>query len=107
VVSCISGNDISKGVENKRTYELDEQELILIREEVEKYQVEGDLRQKVQADIQRLKDINCYRGRRHSMVRQFCADWLRQQWIRDCLVVDRRLRLTPGLAKGREAEILV
>ena len=58
-----------QGVENKRTYELSDEELVTVREEVDKYTVEGDLRRKVRADIQLLKDIGCYRGRRHSMVR--------------------------------------
>lgn len=32
---------------------------------VSKYNVEGDLRREVQANIKRLMDINCYRGNRH------------------------------------------
>eukprot|EP00210_Caulerpa_lentillifera_P004238 g4042.t1 len=55
------------GIENKRTYELEESELDRLREEVEKYTVEGELRKKVRGDIQRLIDIGCYRGRRHAM----------------------------------------
>ena len=31
----------------------------------ENYLVEGELRREVQADIKRLKDIGCYRGKRH------------------------------------------
>lgn len=57
-----------QGIENKRTHELIDEELVTLREEVEKYMVEGELRKKVRADIQRLIDIGCYRGRRHSMV---------------------------------------
>ena len=53
------------GIENKRVFELDDSELALIREEVEKYTVEGDLRRQVQLNIKRLVDIQCYRGRRH------------------------------------------
>ena len=36
-----------------------------LREEVDKYTTEGDLRRYVQLNIKRLKEINCYRGRRH------------------------------------------
>ncbi|RLE39526.1 30S ribosomal protein S13, partial [Candidatus Acetothermia bacterium] len=36
-----------------------------LRNEVEKYVVEGDLRRQIYANIQRLKDINAYRGIRH------------------------------------------
>eukprot|EP00894_Picocystis_sp_ML_P001718 jgi/Pico_ML_1/52235/g2968.t2 len=54
------------GIENKRTYELDENELKILREEVEKYMVEGDLRRFNALNIKRLKDISCYRGRRHA-----------------------------------------
>ena len=52
----------------KRVRELDENEITALRKEIEgKYLVEGDLRRKVRADIQRLKDINCYRGLRHKV----------------------------------------
>ena len=59
-----------QGVENKRTFELSEEELSSIRDEVEKYSIEGDLRRFNSLNIKRLKDIQCYRGRRHIMVRQ-------------------------------------
>ena len=75
-------------IENKRTRELSEEELTVLRDEVSKYQVEGDLvralrvcvRLAVTAGlltayalqrrfnilaIKRLQDISCYRGRRH------------------------------------------
>lgn len=52
----------------KRVRELSEEEITALRKEIEgKYMVEGDLRRKVHADIQRLKDINCYRGLRHKV----------------------------------------
>jgi small subunit ribosomal protein S13 len=51
--------------ENKRTKDLTEEELTRLREEVDKYTTEGDLRRYVQLNIKRLKEINCYRGRRH------------------------------------------
>jgi len=53
---------------DKRVRELTEDEIAELRREIEgKYMVEGDLRRRVRADIQRLKDINCYRGIRHKV----------------------------------------
>ncbi|MFQ5793778.1 MAG: 30S ribosomal protein S13 [Candidatus Bipolaricaulia bacterium] len=49
-----------------RVHELTEQEVTSLRREIENhYTVEGDLRRQQLADIQRLKEINCYRGIRH------------------------------------------
>ncbi|GBF94743.1 30S ribosomal protein chloroplastic [Raphidocelis subcapitata] len=53
------------GVENKKTYELSEEDINKLREEVGKYTTESDLRRIVSQNIKRLKDIGCYRGRRH------------------------------------------
>jgi small subunit ribosomal protein S13 len=53
--------------EDVRSNDLSEAQLSEIRNEVVNYVVEGDLRQKVAADIRRLKDISCYRGRRHNV----------------------------------------
>ncbi len=51
---------------DKRVRELTEDEIAELRREIEaKYMVEGDLRRRLRSDIQRLKDINCYRGIRH------------------------------------------
>ncbi|EFJ42041.1 plastid/chloroplast ribosomal protein S13 [Volvox carteri f. nagariensis] len=55
------------GVENKKTYELNEEEVNKLRQEVDKYTTEADLRRIVSQNIKRLKDIGCYRGRRHIM----------------------------------------
>ena len=44
---------------------LTEEELDLLRAEVAKFEVEGDLRRQVAMDIKRLKDLGCYRGVRH------------------------------------------
>ena len=52
--------DLDKRVEN-----LSEKEVALLREEIGKIPVEGNLRRKVSADIKRLQDIGCYRGYRH------------------------------------------
>ncbi|XP_065848245.1 small ribosomal subunit protein uS13c [Euphorbia lathyris] len=52
-------------MENKVTKELSEEELIILRDEVSKYMVEGDLRRFNALNIRRLKEIQCYRGVRH------------------------------------------
>ena len=52
--------------ENVRAKDLTEEELKRIANEVEShYTVEGALRRQVATNIQRLKDIGCYRGMRH------------------------------------------
>ena len=48
-----------------RAKDLTESELAKIREEIDKYHVEGDLRRDVAMNIKRLREINCYRGQRH------------------------------------------
>lgn len=54
------------GIQDKRVRELSEGEIAELRKEIEgKYIIEGDLRRRIRSDIQRLKDINCYRGVRH------------------------------------------
>jgi len=51
---------------DKRVYELTEEEIAAIRQEIQKnYQVEGDLRKKVAMDIKALMDLGSYRGLRH------------------------------------------
>jgi small subunit ribosomal protein S13 len=50
----------------RRVNELTEQEVIRIRETIDReYQVEGDLRREVAMNIKRLLDLGCYRGLRH------------------------------------------
>jgi small subunit ribosomal protein S13 len=44
---------------------LTEEQLDLIRNEVTKFTVEGDLRRELQMNIKRLMDMGCYRGIRH------------------------------------------
>jgi small subunit ribosomal protein S13 len=44
---------------------LSEEVVELIRAEVAKFKVEGDLRRQIAMDIKRLKDLGCYRGVRH------------------------------------------
>jgi len=50
----------------KTPEELTEAEEKQIREQIEEYTLEGDLRRQEEADVKRLKDIECYRGIRHT-----------------------------------------
>ncbi len=53
---------------NIRTKDLAESEINKLREVVEKdYNIEGDLRRQVTLNINRLKEINSYRGVRHKI----------------------------------------
>ncbi len=45
---------------------LTEEEINRIQKALEKHKIEGDLRNEVQGNIRRLKDIGSYRGMRHS-----------------------------------------
>ena len=51
--------------EDKRIKDLTENDLTAIRQEVAKYNVEGDLRRETALNIKRLMEIGCYRGLRH------------------------------------------
>lgn len=51
--------------ENTRVRDLTEEELGRIREVVDQYKVEGDLRREVRLNIKRLIEIGSYRGIRH------------------------------------------
>lgn len=51
--------------ETTKIGELSEEQLDVVRNEVAKYTVEGDLRREVQMSIKRLMDMACYRGIRH------------------------------------------
>lgn len=51
--------------DNPRVKDLNEMQLAKIREEVDKYLVEGDLRRDINDNIRRLIEIKCYRGLRH------------------------------------------
>ena len=50
---------------NIRVHELNDQQVILIRNEISNYDVEGELRSVVGRNIKRLMDIGTYRGMRH------------------------------------------
>lgn len=62
-------NDICSSInidKNKRVNDLTEDEIIKIREFIDKnYVVEGDLRRTVSTNIKRLTDLGCYKGLRH------------------------------------------
>jgi len=51
--------------QDTKTDDLTEDEINRLREEVDKYQIEGDLRRVVGQNIKRLVEINSYRGMRH------------------------------------------
>ena len=51
--------------EETRVRDLTEDELNKIREIIDRYKVEGDLRREVSLNIKRLMEIGCYRGLRH------------------------------------------
>ncbi|HWK21412.1 MAG TPA: 30S ribosomal protein S13 [Ureibacillus sp.] len=51
--------------ENTRVRDLTEDELNKIREQLDTYKVEGDLRREISLNIKRLMEIGCNRGIRH------------------------------------------
>jgi small subunit ribosomal protein S13 len=70
------GKSVSKSIvektgvnPNEKVSDMSEEDFGKVRAEVESgaYVVEGDLRQKIYRDINRLKTIKCYRGMRHKM----------------------------------------
>ena len=65
--SSISSNILDKvGIDkNIRVNELNDEQIILIRNEISNYDVEGELRSVVGRNIKRLMDIGTYRGTRH------------------------------------------
>lgn len=63
-------NDIIKklGLDpNMRANKLTEEEIAKIASAIQEYEVEGDLRRKIQNDIKRLISIHSYRGIRHKL----------------------------------------
>ncbi len=50
----------------KRAKELSEKEEAQLRETIEKFAIEGELRRQISGNIRRLKDIKSYRGSRHA-----------------------------------------
>jgi len=61
--SILSGTKVNPAI---RVKDMNETDVNLIREYIsQNYEVEGDLRRKVQMNIKRLVEIGCYRGLRH------------------------------------------
>ena len=58
----LNSNGISP---DTRVRDLTEDEIQKLRNEIDNYNVEGDLRRDIALDIKRLMEINCYRGIRH------------------------------------------
>ncbi|HEY4514363.1 MAG TPA: 30S ribosomal protein S13 [Candidatus Paceibacterota bacterium] len=57
----------SLGIEvGKKPKDLSSKEENSIREAIEKYTLEGELRRQVSSNVRRLKDIKSYRGSRHA-----------------------------------------
>lgn len=82
---------------NARAKDLSEAQLNLIRSEITaNHQVEGDLAQAVRLNVNRLKDINSYRGIRHKLNLP-----VRGQRTRTNARTKRGKRLTVG--SGRKA----
>lgn len=51
--------------ENIKVKDWNDDQILLIREAISNFKVEGQLRSEVQMNIKRLMDIGCYRGIRH------------------------------------------
>lgn len=62
VVSVIKDANVDEG---KRVKDLTEDEIGKLQKALEKFKVEGDLRQEIDQNIRRLEDIGSYRGLRH------------------------------------------
>lgn len=50
---------------NKKTDIINDEELVKLRQVIDGYKVEGDLRREVLMNVKRLMDIGAYRGLRH------------------------------------------
>lgn len=50
---------------NTKAMDLTEEEVNVIRNIIDAYKVEGDLRREVSLNIKRLREIGCFRGYRH------------------------------------------
>ncbi|ANZ22686.1 30S ribosomal protein S13 [Buchnera aphidicola (Diuraphis noxia)] len=56
---------MTKIPETLKTIDLNEEQMELLRKNVAKYVIEGDLRREKTLNIKRLIDLSCYRGLRH------------------------------------------
>jgi len=57
--------NVAQILPNTKVKDLTEQQLELLRGEVAKFTIEGDLRREIAMNIKRLMDLGCYRGIRH------------------------------------------
>ncbi len=57
--------EATKISEDLRTDDLTDEDIKVLRAELAKYTIEGDLRREVTMSIKRLQEINSYRGLRH------------------------------------------
>lgn len=57
--------DATKISHDLRTDDLTDDDIKKLREELSKYEIEGDLRREVTMHIKRLQEVNSYRGIRH------------------------------------------
>jgi len=57
--------EVAGGSSNKKVKDLNDAELERIREQINTFTVEGDLRREIQLSIKRLIDLGSYRGFRH------------------------------------------
>jgi len=58
--------DDNKVAYNVKPEDLTEDQETALRQAVESFLIEGDLKRKVSSDVKRLKDIDSYRGGRHT-----------------------------------------
>jgi len=87
---------------SKRTKQLTEEEIIRIQKTLDAYKIEGDLRADRVSDIKRLRDINAYRGVRHTRNLP-----VRGQRTRSNARTKRGKRVTIGAIKKEIAEKMV
>ena len=84
---------------SKRTNQLTEEEIIRLQKTLDTYKIEGDLRADRVSDIKRLRDINSYRGVRHTRGLP-----VRGQRTRSNARTKRGKRVTIGAIKKEVAE---
>lgn len=57
--------DEAKITKDTKVKDLTDQEVTMLRQMIDKYTTEGDLKRKVMMDVKRLQEIGSYRGYRH------------------------------------------
>lgn len=100
------GRSLSKRILTTAGIELDtkvkdltEAQENLLRSEVAKFPVEGDIRRKIQMDVKRLQDIGSYRGYRHKRKLP-----VRGQRTRTNARTKRGKRVTMGSGRRKETK---